>query len=78
MEVGRMKFLTFRTVGWRGNKKSLQIMEKMGMNSPHPSQEQEEHDWKNILGRGRKKGLKRPRKFILGWSHQPVLLKGRY
>jgi hypothetical protein len=44
MKVERMKFLTFRTVGWRGNQKPSQILEKMGMNSPHPSQEQEEHD----------------------------------
>jgi hypothetical protein len=39
MEVERMKFLIFRTVGWRGNKKPSQILKKMGMNSPHPSQE---------------------------------------
>jgi hypothetical protein len=44
MEVQRKKFLTFRTIGWRGNQKPSQIMEKMGMNSAHPSQEHEEHD----------------------------------
>jgi hypothetical protein len=56
-----MKFLNYRTIGWRG------------MNSPHPSQEQEEHNSKNGLGRGRKKGLKRPGEFSPGSSHQPGL-----
>jgi hypothetical protein len=73
MEIERMKFLTFRTVGWRGNKKPSQIFEKMGMNSPHPSQEQEEHDWKNVSGWGRKKGLKMSEEFSTGSSHQPEL-----
>jgi hypothetical protein len=56
MKVERMKFLIFRTVGWRGNKKLSQVLDKMVMNSPHPSQEQEEHDRKNGSGRGSKKG----------------------
>jgi hypothetical protein len=76
MEVERMKFPTFRTVGWRENQKPSQILEKMGINSPHPSQEQEEHDLKNGSGRGGRKGLKRSEEFSPGWSHQPGL-KGR-
>jgi hypothetical protein len=73
MEVERMKFLTFRTIGWRGNEKPSQILEKMAMNFPHLSQEQEEHECKNGSGRGRKKGLKRPVEFSPGSSHQPRL-----
>jgi hypothetical protein len=75
MKVEGRKFITFRTVGWR-NKKPSQILEKMGMNSPHVSQEQEEHDWKNGSGRGKKKGLKMLGEFSLGSSHRPGV-KGR-
>jgi hypothetical protein len=45
-------------------------MEKMGMTSPHPRQEQQEHEWRNGFGRERKKGIKGPRKFNPGCSHK--------
>jgi hypothetical protein len=59
MEDERMKFLTFKPLDeWR-NQKASQIMETIGMTSPHLSQEQEEHEW--------------PGEFSPGWSHQPGL-----
>jgi hypothetical protein len=41
----------------RGNQKPSQIVGKIGMNSPRPSQEQKKHEWRNGSIRGRKKGL---------------------
>jgi len=70
-----------------GNQNPSQIVEKIAINSHHPSQEKKEHEWMNGLGKGRKKDLKISRKFSpvqwlqpelkrpinSGWSHQTEL-----
>ena len=56
MNDERNTLLTFIVVKWIGNQRVFTwIVDEMGKNSPHPSQEQQEH-WAEWLGRGRKKG----------------------
>jgi hypothetical protein len=55
MEDESMKFLTFKLLDGWGNQKPSQIVEKIGIISPHPRTKKEE--W---LEQRRKKGIKGP------------------
>ncbi|RLN29761.1 nuclear pore complex protein NUP1 [Panicum miliaceum] len=66
MRLERMKFLTF---GWRENKKASQIMEKIGMNSPHPrakSKNTRREENRMPLEQGGRRGIKRPGNLVPG------------
>jgi hypothetical protein len=53
----RMEFLTFKPLDVWENQKPSQIMEKIGMTSPHPrAKNRKNNEWRNGSGRGGRRG----------------------
>jgi len=58
MEVERMKFLTFRTVGWKGQSKTFSNLGGNGHELATPEQEQEHTAVRMAWAGGRRWGYK--------------------